>query len=530
MKRGERFKNITGKERGQLRPRLNLRGKAKVRNKSKYPPLILGTDEQWNPFWISMEQLKSHLHIMGATQLGKSKLALYLMREIIKRGNGLCLIDPSFRGDTCYQLLAFIEEFNKTAEKKVNVLLIDLRRDKNPVLNPFHASKYKTAAYLDDAFRVLFQVTDAATTANISKYLPAVIHVLWNAGKIVKENDKNKNIGLVEAKYFTDPIYEKQREWILERSAAAERKFNLDPHHRIVIQSAHYYPRLRERFLSTTGRLEPIIHPAVEALFGADSTVNVPNLIAEDWVILANVDNDDLTQLQRRLVATVLINEIIYGIRVLDNQMQKQGKKWEKRYYLFIDEAGEYATPKLAELLNLMSKSGLTVAFMNQDYSHFENEKLLGAVKKNAKNKIFFGEDAGYLVGEALKTQHAAVKLDGMDPVKLRIPDVPDVYVNAETIAQLHEHKIYRPRKEVLNDISKHVPYSREDIVPPGSRKNADRRADGPDDVPRGRKGAGVPAGDGGDQKSTQGKTDQSQAERLWGETPVLPPDTEGTQ
>jgi len=442
-----------------------------VKSNSKYEPIELGRDpEIGSPFYISLEQLKHHFRMLGATQLGKSMLALYFMMKIIvltmlsDYPQGIFLVDPSASGDTSRKLLGFCEsiDFKK-------VLVIDLNETKNPVINPFHKDKYATVNNLDDAFQVLFSVKDSADTPNIAKYLPAIMHILWNAG-----------LTIAEAQHFTLPLYEIQQQYILRKSEQAEKKQNLTPHHRRLIETA-IEPKSYDRFVSTTSRLEQLNHPAIQALFGAKSTVHLARLIKEGWVISLIANSNQLSQLQRRSVVTILINEVIYAIESLCT------RGWNGRFYLLIDEAGQYCTRKLAEVLDLKSKIGLTVGIMHQDDSQFDDPQILGSVRKNCKNRFFFGKDAIQLIKTEVPQQEMAVELNGISPFHLRVPDIMTYDPSQEFFNELRANPIYRERATVLQEFAKRIPYIASDSGVATDGTPSELKSDNPSDLPTSR-------------------------------------------
>jgi len=80
---------------------------------------MLGMNESRRVF-LSEEERKSHMHIIGTTQEGKSRFLEMLVRGDIDQGNGLLFIDPSHNGNTNKRILGYCEKIG--FEK---VLLID---------------------------------------------------------------------------------------------------------------------------------------------------------------------------------------------------------------------------------------------------------------------------------------------------------------------------------------------------------------------------------------------------------------------
>lgn len=302
------FKAATGIKKSHLKNvyREDITGRINVSINSQFEEIELGRMEDGRPFYVSLEQLMNAMHFIAASKKGKSTSFLGIAEEIVKRGFGLFNIDQSDGGDTAKKLLGLCQRYNK------KYLYIDLNLDYNPVINPFDFNDVdKSIVYLQDAFQVLFNVKDAAATANISRYLPALLQVLMDA-----------KMSIVEAKYFTLKIYDAQRNYILEQA----KKNESSPHRRLTLKDVYFNARMYDRFISTTARLEPIIHPAIEALFGHKSTVNLRELIRNNYTIILNLAVEGLNDLQKRFVGTVLINLILY---------HHPGN----HYWLFVDEA-----------------------------------------------------------------------------------------------------------------------------------------------------------------------------------------------
>src|SRR5437868_14812332 len=73
---------------------------------SGYPLRSIG----WSADGLSVfseEDLEAHVHILGSTREGKSKLLELLCRQNIDYEYPCCLIDPSDNGDTCYKVLKY---------------------------------------------------------------------------------------------------------------------------------------------------------------------------------------------------------------------------------------------------------------------------------------------------------------------------------------------------------------------------------------------------------------------------------------
>lgn len=371
------------------------------------------------------------MHILGTTGEGKSRFIEHLIRGDILAGNGVCLLDPTDRAETCYNILRWCASQGFT-----KVCLVDPHTihslNRITCLQPFHRkTSYQTASIsnLMDTIRILFMTKDAAETPRIQRYMTALLSVLWKA-----------EMTLHEALYFTDfrnPIYRARRKYILDQCNELDRN-------RITIEDAFdNYTRWQMYFSSTINRLEPFFDSTLDLMYGSDTGIDFIKMITEGWVILVNLYSGlGFEPIHTRLLGTTVINEIIFALDRLRN------RSWRGVYYLYIDEAGRYANRNLADLLAYKRKSGLRVTVAHQYFKQFEDSQILDAVKNLTKIKVMFNtpnpsdrlemvKSLGYggdipptlaqYANQDLPKQTAVVKIGKQPPERIKIPDVPDV-------------------------------------------------------------------------------------------------------
>ena len=376
--------------------------------------------------WLREEEREDHMHIIGTTGEGKSKFIEYLIREDLKRGHGVCFLDPTDRADTAYNILRWCCEqgFQK-------VCLIDPhtvhRFNKLTAVQPFHYQKtYESAVVsnIEDTIKVLFQTKDMAETPRIQRYLPAMLHLLWKA-----------KMTLHEAVYFTQyKQFVSQRKAIISKSPAGDLS-------RLAIDEVfETYPRFNNEFASTVRRMDPFFDSTLDLMFGAVPGVDFPRMVADGWLILVNLYSGlGFGQMHSRLLGTMILNEIIFTLDRLNQ------KGWRGIYYLYIDEAGRYANRNLADLLAYKRKSGMRVTIAHQYFKQFEDAFVLEAVKQLCKHKVMFntpnptdrlemvkllgyGGDIPRLqaeyVNKDIPKQYAVIKKGKTEPLRIRIPDV----------------------------------------------------------------------------------------------------------
>lgn len=422
---------------------------------SQYPLREVGVGQK--EVLISEEERVNHLHILGTTGEGKSKLIEHLIRGDILNGNGVCLLDPTDRGETCYNILRWCASQGFT-----KICLIDPHTihslNRISCLQPFHRkASYKSAsiANIMDTIRILFQSKDASDTPRIQRYLTAMLGVLWEA-----------EMTLHESLYFSDfynPTYGKRRDYILDQCDDLDR-------HKVTIEDVfRNYTRWQQYFSSTINRLEPFFDSTLDLMLGADTGVDFIKMITEGWVILVNLYSGlGIEPIHTRLLGTTVINELIFALDRLRN------KGWRGVYYLYIDEAGRYANRNLADLLAYKRKSGLRVTVAHQYFKQFEDPQVLDAVKNLTKIKVMFNtpnhsdrlemikalgyggdiphELANY-ANQDLPAQTAIIKPPKQSPVRIKIADVPDVKmkqsVQDEFTLKLFTHEWNKSPREI---------------------------------------------------------------------------------
>jgi hypothetical protein len=429
---------------------------------------------------LAEEERESHIHILGAPGQGKSKFLELLIRQDIDRGYGCCLLDPN-RGDTVYSVLRYCAK--KGHDK---VLLIDpgdaFTRDKLCTLNPFGRIEYPTGkeprynkhtseAVADtmDTMRVLWGDKTHEGTARINKYLPAVLKALHRS-----------RATLHDAVYFA---VQQDAAYGIRRSLILDSLHHLDKD-RVTLETLFGGPKRKRttpsifnlEFDSTIRRLNPLHDDLMKLMLGSNNTpVSFMKMVAEGWVILVNLDPARIwSKEQERLLGTLVINELIFAVqRLIDVQPKLRGRP----YYVYVDEAGKYATPKLAEILDYKRHIGIRFALAHQRFRQFEDPDVRSSVKGSTRIKVLFNtpddqdrlemmkmmyggklpeNEVLYALGNLQKRQ-AAIKINTQPPRITRIDPVPEVTLPDSVLRdykdEIYRNEWYASKEEILHEI-----------------------------------------------------------------------------
>jgi hypothetical protein len=424
------------------------------------PPVrILGYDSTNIPVTLSEEDREAHIHILGAPGEGKSKFLELLIRQDIERGYGACLLDPSIDGQTANNILRYCASIG--FEKVCYINPIDfLEFDRVPVIQPI---KYKapprvTVGNTLDAISVLWGST-WRETPRIVRYVRAIVDLLRRTYNT-----------FAEVKYFLSPLYTYQRHQIL--ADIPDHDFQKD-----ILAQAYRTPSTFEQFQSTINRLAVFDDDLIKLSVGSKMEyTDFTKFIKDGWLVLCNLYPRPVwgdSQLEQRLLGTLIIGEITYAL----SRLRAHG--WRGIYYLYIDELGDYATEKIAHILDKERKSGLRFTMAHQRFDQIDDKNILSALRSSTKTKVMFYtpndqdlhlmmKDIGYggdlpdrqVAYELRKTakQSAAISIGKQNPRITRILDVPDAQVSDKQLKAFKELIYARPwyhsAKEITNEIN----------------------------------------------------------------------------
>lgn len=338
---------------------------------------------------LSYGDLETHVHGMGVSRIGKSKLIEHIARELVRRGKGFCLIDP--HGILYRDFLAWLSFVRP--DQSISLLNPS---DPNRVIgfNPFQSDATDEARIATKVDRMVKATTriwgkdDATGTPRISKLLKCLYYTLIE-----------QQLSLATVDWFL-AYHEPRRDEVLGK-IRSERIRTL--WHEIYSAT----PRAFRAYIdSTESRLDAFTHPHVQRIMGLrENSIDVNRIIRDRGILLVNLQpsRDDLiSDTANRIIGTLLINEIW-------EYMRKQETPQE--FYLIIDEAQLYLTPDISEMIDQSAKYGLHLLLFHQHAGQLTTqiEKALA----NAQVKIRFHAKRKF-----------TLERPGKEPVEAITPDV----------------------------------------------------------------------------------------------------------
>lgn len=357
-------------------------------------PIVIGQRADSNPLLLTPELRRStHTHIIGGSGKGKSKFLEWLIRQDIRAGHGLCLIDwhGTLYEDVlrycAYLDIGLLNDFRRLI--LINPSEPDYVTGFNPFMNQGDDISVQVSRRINATIRP-WGITDT----NSMPTFESVMRALYTFSVEHRET-------LPNAVHLLDYEQAELREYALRVITDPEGKRQL----RRLIETRTLRD-WKELVLSTDNRLGRFLGSKTVRRFMGLPQGNLDLLTAmnEGAIILINLGSSGyLDRESARVFASLLLNEFF------ETAMQRasQAPHGEKpsTFSLYLDEFQEYITDDVAAMLDQVRKGGLHMVLAHQHLGHLaDNPRLLKSIFTNARIRAVFGgldyEDSSTLANE----------------------------------------------------------------------------------------------------------------------------------
>lgn len=352
------------------------------------------------PVYLEKGDLESHIHCMGLSRSGKSKLILYLQMQLIRKQKAFLYLDGHGSGyrDVLGWLVAYCYRqplvlFNPSFNKRIVGLnfFMTLYRDEARIMTK--------AERLSQQLMKVFGLENSDQFGNIERILRALFYAILYL-----------ELSICDLRYFLYWEFKKERDSFILRINSPEIKAELTDLYSTKVE-------FDRKISSTKNKLQRFtFHPQMKRVMGLrENNVNLPALIEKQRVMLCNLqpsDDDLVGRENMRALGTLLISEVWELFR----------KRTEpKEFYMIVDEAQEYFTPDLAQILPQSAKRNLHLIIAHQDPGQLT--PALSSAVKNAQTKLFFSTE------ESLKEQrHFTLRRANGETLECETPVIKPVY------------------------------------------------------------------------------------------------------
>jgi len=357
-------------------------------------PLFMGYDANGRKICLDFEY-NPHMHAIGATRTGKSKLLEWMIRQHIRNSEGLCLIDPH---GTLYEDIVKWCAYH-WLDKEI-ILLNPSEGDRIVGFNPFKKSEAELSVQIDNQIAVILRAWGAENTNET----PSLEGWLFGVLDTMLEKDQT----IVAAEYLIDFFEPEIREyltsnlsqqiarsdWMAASKAKTPRQFYLD-----------------NMMVSVKNRLRRfLVHPQIMRFMGMrERNIDIGEIMEEGKILLVNLKPSDyLSRENSHLFGALLVYEFFLEAF---RRKRTHGEK-PTPFYLYIDEFQNFVkTPDIGDMLDQVGKYGLRLILSHQRLGQIEreNKDIIDAIFTNVRNRVIFGgltdETAEYIVRNCFVNQ-----------------------------------------------------------------------------------------------------------------------------
>jgi type IV secretory pathway TraG/TraD family ATPase VirD4 len=406
------------------------------------------------PFGIKEADRFNHIYCIGKTGTGKSTLLLNMAINDIKRGNGICLIDP--HGDIAKTILEYIPK-----ERLEDVIYLNPNDEKysisfNPLYNiPKHQQHLIVSGILAtfkkiwiDSWGPRLEYIFRYTLLTLFTYPEAT---LLNIQPILTNTEFRKQV----LRHCSD-------QYLL---SFWQNEFN------------QYSPQQRNEaispILNKTGVLIAI--EQLRMIIGqSENSIDIEDIMNNKKILICNLSKGTIGEDATTILGSMIVN----AIQVFAMKRAKIEERQREPFYLYVDEMQSFISLSFADILAEARKYKLSL-FLTHQYLEQIHEKIRFAILGNVGTIILFrigAEDAKILKQEVHPpfTEEDLINLPKYSMyIKLMIdgatskpfsaitnPLPPITYSYSEIIKQRSNEKYGRLKRELQEELKERYKYN----------------------------------------------------------------------
>ena len=334
------------------------------------------------PVYISDDDRRRHIYIIGATGTGKSQLLIEMMLQDIKEGKGVCFIDPH---DTVRDLLKLIPP-----ERAEDVIYFDPSDTERPMgLNLLEAKNESEQHFAaTSVINMMYKLFDPYKTGIVG---PRFEHGIRNAMLTVMQGMQGGTfVEVMQCMQRADFVME----LLPQVTDPIVRRYWTD---QIAQTSDFHKSEVLDYTVSKFGRF--VTNKMIRNIIGqSQSSFNFRQAMDEGKILLIDLAKGEIGEENSNFLGLVLIPKILIAAMSRSDTPEEQ----RRDYYFYVDEFQNFATPDFAVILSEARKFRLNLCVANQFIGQME-EEVKNAIFGNVGTKIAFRvgvTDASYLAHE----------------------------------------------------------------------------------------------------------------------------------
>ncbi len=361
------------------------------------------------PVYITDEDRRRHIYIIGQTGTGKSALMTNMVIDDITRGKGVCIIDP--HGDLVESILG-----SMPAHRADDVIVFDPGNIKKPIgLNmlEYDVNRPEEKTFIVNEIQGIFNRLFTAETMG-----PMFEQYMRNALLLLMEDAVNEPATLIEVpRIFTDDEFRRRK------LARITNPVVLDFWQKEAVKVggeaslANMAPYITSKFNNFIANdyVRPIIGQTA-------SSFNFRKVMDEQKILLVSLSKGRIGELNAGLLGMIIVGKLLLSAFARVDTPQEQ----RKDFNLYIDEFQNFTTDSISTILSEARKYRLNLTIAHQFIAQLQ-EKIRDSVFGNVGSMVTFrvgAQDAEFLIKQydTVFSQNDLINIDNLNAyVKLLI-------------------------------------------------------------------------------------------------------------
>ncbi len=310
--------------------------------------------------FMSEKDRQRHMYIIGKTGTGKSVLLNDLVIQDIRKGHGVCLIDP--HGDLAMSVLQMIPP-----ERAEDVIYFNPADTQRPLgMNIMEVQTEEQKHFIASAIiGLMYKLYDPHRTGIIG---PRFEHAIRNAMLTVMSEEGATFIEIVRC--LTDQKY--VQELLPKVKDPMVRRYWTD---QIAQTSDFHKSEVLDYIVSKFGRF--VTDTMMRNIIGqSHSAFDFRKAMDERKILIVNLSKGIIGEENSNFLGLILVPKIL--IAAMSRQDVEQSNRPD--FYLYVDEFQNFATPDFAQILSEARKYHLNLIVANQ---------FIGQIEDEVKNAVF---------------------------------------------------------------------------------------------------------------------------------------------
>ncbi len=406
------------------------------------------------PVYIGEDDRRRHVYTIGQTGVGKTSMMINMILDDIKKGKGVCYIDP--HGDAIDTISGLIPK-----ERLNDVILFDPGYTKKPLgLNmlEYDFDRPEEKTFIVNEIQGIFNRLFLAETMG-----PMFEQYMRNALLLLMEDAKNEPATFIEVpRIFTDEDFRQRKIERITNPVVID--FWTKEAVKVGGEAslANMAPYITSKFKNFIANdyMRPIIGQAKSAF-------NFRQVMDEGKILLVNLSKGKIGDINANLLGMIITGKLLMS--ALSRVDIEQSKR--RDFYLYIDEFQNFTTDSISTILSEARKYRLNLTIAHQFIAQLD-EKIRDSVFGNVGSMVAFrvgAQDAEFLIKqfEPIFSQSDLMNIDNFNayakilinnqtsrPFNIRMVRYPAADISlTQHVKELSFTKFGRDREEVEKEI-----------------------------------------------------------------------------